>query len=263
MMGDAVKTALLLALFVLVGAAGTATGYWWARCAGPGRQAVTVPEPPPPATAPGQAKGVRFRPATHSFGTLHEGEARTVKLRIERPDTAPLRLGRLYSPCPCITVSTETRSVPAGEAAHLQVGIHSLTLSGKVSFPVYAQVLEPEEAILRAEVTAEVTRVPAAIRLAPAAFHLGSIRGEATATVAFTNLTKSVLTLDTLRVRPAGLMVTTPARRTVGPGETVSLTVALVAGRLPTGPVRGIVEVVTDHSAHALMRIPVDGTVLP
>ena len=41
--------------------------------------------------------GFKLSPASHDFGKLFEGEARSVELAIERPSDGAFRMGRLYT----------------------------------------------------------------------------------------------------------------------------------------------------------------------
>lgn len=202
-----------------------------------------------------------FKPRTFHYGKVVEGESRSTKLIIERPAGAELKIGRIFSPCPCITVSAEKKEFKAGEDAVIKVDIHSLTLIGKPSFPVYVQILEPVKGSIRADVTIEVNRVPAKIKLIPDGFHLGSVKGEKNACVFFYNLTKRPVELKNLKssIKGVKLAVVGGARVPAGMVGTISLT---VPKEMKHGPLRGVVTVETSLPEHAVISITVDGTVL-
>jgi hypothetical protein len=62
------------------------------------------PAPQPEAAAAPQ-DGFGLAPAKKHYGKVLEGQARTHVFKIERPDAAAIRIGRTYSPCPCVFVS--------------------------------------------------------------------------------------------------------------------------------------------------------------
>ncbi len=133
----------------------------------------------------------------------------------------------LYSPCPCVRVEAAPLVVEASKPAKVTVRIHSLTLEGRKSFPVYVELLEPAKGVLRADVTAEVERVPAKILLTPEAFHFGSAKPGKTATVRLANLTKYPLAVQELASTLAGSAVEMKGTKTLAPGEAGELTLKL------------------------------------
>jgi hypothetical protein len=230
---------------------------------GPAQQA---PDEKKPASAadtkvPAAPPGFALSPAKHDFGKLFEGEARTTELVIERPGQGALRLGRLYSPCPCIRVEAAPLVIEAGKPAKVNVLLHSLTLEGKKSFPVYVELLEPAKGVLRADVTCDVERVPARLMLNPEAFHFGSASSAKTATVKLTNLTKYPMTVQEVTSSLVGSAVEMKGPKTLSPGESGELALSLAVKDQPAGPIRGEVVVKTDSPLHGLVRVPVDGTV--
>ncbi len=276
------RTLLLLVAACAIGFAGvllgrlTAGGESLPAAPASGKGAVVPAGAPEPSGAEGQAgsasagaadanvpaDGWALHPAVHAFGPLHEGEARTVALRVERPDDAgALRFGRLYSPCPCVRVSAERMTAEADAPAAVQVRLHSRTLLGAQSFPVYVELLAPERRTLRADVTATVERVPADLRVAPDALHLGAVAGGEAKTVHLTNLMKTPLRITAARVEGAPLSVTPAAPVFLEGGETHTFTLAVPADGLPAGPVRATLHIETDHPLHREMALPIDGTV--
>jgi len=145
-------------------------------------EASAGPKRRPAADATAQ-DGFGLDPAKKHYGKVVEGQARRHTFKIERPGNAALRIGRTYSPCPCVYVTAKKPSFEKGAEADVEVMIHSLTLNGEQSFPAYVELLEPEKKVLRADVSIEVERVPAKLMLKPDAFHLGAIRGAKSASV--------------------------------------------------------------------------------
>ena len=233
------------------------------------RTAVQPEEPRRPATttpaasekAQPQPEGFSLVPAKYDYGKMLEGEARTTSLRLERPEGA-VRLGRLYSPCPCIRVSAGKLAVEAGEDIPVQVHLHSLTLEGKKSFPVYVELLEPKQGVLRADVDADVARVPAKMLVRPQTLHLGAGRGAKTATVRLFNLTKRPIRLESVACSIEGVEVSVPEGLYMEPGAASTVRASVPESGLPAGPVRGVVTVETNCPEHAVMEIPVDGTAM-
>lgn len=259
---------LLLALIV---AAALGAGFLLARLTSPApappkAQEASQPAPGEPPAAPAEKPlppppGFALRPARHDFGKLFEGETRIVELAIDRPADKPLRMGRLYSPCPCIRVEAAPLTVEAGKPAAVRVVLHSLTLEGKKSFPAYVEILEPQKGVLRADVDVDVERVPARIMLVPETFHLGSISGDKTATVKFTNLTRAPLRILDATAALPGSKLEVKGSRNLPPGESAELQLGIAAAKLDPGPVSSMVTLKTDCPLHAEVRIPVSGTV--
>ena len=212
------------------------------------------------AVAPAPA-GFALKPGRYSFGKLFEGESRSVELTLERPGDKALRMGRLYSPCPCIRVEAAPQFVEAGKPAKITVNLHSLTLEGKKTFPVYIELLDPEKGVVRGDVDVEVERVPARVMLTPETFHFGSVTADKTATVKLTNLTKRPLRIEELASTLAGSSVEMKGPKLLAPGEAGELVLSLSAKDLPAGPIKAEVTLKTDSPLHAAIRIPVDGTV--
>jgi hypothetical protein len=216
--------------------------------------------------------GIALVPAKHDFGLFLEGQARSRPFAIRRPLGTALKIGRLYSPCPCIRVRTRKVDVPAGEDAEVTVRLHSLTLEGEKSFPFYVELLEPaspsgEKLVLRADVSAEVERVPAKLHLEPRAFHLGTVTGAKSARVRLDNLTRYPVSLGELACSLEGVQVGVRAGpgdgecRRIEPGASATLALDVPERALPPGPVRGTVTLETNVPEHAQLAIPIDGTV--
>jgi len=210
----------------------------------------------------GPQDGFGLAPAKKHYGRALEGQARRHTFKIERPDDAPLRIGRTYSPCPCVYVTAKKPSFGKGADADVEILIHSLTLEGEKSFPAYVELLEPEKKVLRADVTIEVERVPAKLMLKPDAFHLGAVRGAKSASVELHNLTKRPVTLGETLCTVDGIEVTLPDGKRIAPGGSIQIDIRTLASGLPAGAVRGEVRVKTNIPEHAVIAIPVDGTAM-
>jgi len=206
--------------------------------------------------------GFGLAPAKKHYGKVFEGQARRHTFKIERPDNAALRIGRTYSPCPCVYVTAKKPSFEKGAEADVEILIHSLTLNGEQSFPAYVELLEPEKKVLRADVSIEVERVPAKLMLKPDAFHLGAVRGAKSASVELHNLTKRPVTVGNVSCTIDGVEVALPKGKRIAPGGMVTVEVATPESGLPRGPVRGEMRVETNVPEHATIAIPVDGTAL-
>ena len=226
--------------------------------AGNAPAAVPAPVPDEPDASPMET--VSLEPATYDFGPMLEGEFRTTTLAVKRPDDAKLRITRVYSPCPCLFVTTGKRIVEPGEQTHVKVDLHSLTLSGKVSFPVYVEVAEPEKGVLRADVTMDVTRVPAQMMIKPDTMHLGLVRGASTAEVTLMNLTRKPITLRKTSTTIEGAEVSVVEGLRIDAGRTHTVRLAIDGSALSKGPIRGDITIETSCPAHRVIAIPVDGT---
>jgi len=210
----------------------------------------------------GPQDGFGLSPAKKHYGKVVEGQARRHNFKIDRPDDAALRIGRTYSPCPCVYVTAKKPSFEKGAEADVEILIHSLTLNGKQSFPAYVELLEPEKKVLRADVMIEVERVPAKLMLKPDAFHLGAVRGAKSASVEIHNLTKRPVTVGEVTRTIAGVEVSMPDGKRIAPGGSVRIAVTTPESGLPRGAIRGEVRVETNLPEHAVLAIPVDGTAL-
>ena len=157
---------------------------------------------------------------------------------------------------------SEKRVFAKGEAADVEVAIHSLTLEGKKSFPFYVELLAPEERVLRGNVSIEVERVPAKLLARPDAFHLGTVRGAKSVEVRILNLTRQPVSLGEVACSIHGANVSLPEGSRMEPGLSVPVRLEVPEAGLPAGPVRGSVTVETGLSEHARLSIPVDGTAL-
>ena len=250
-------------LVVLISFAAGAASCWIFRCGGgtcagkpvseSGPQPVKKEEPAP--------KGFSISPARHDFGSLREGEMRSTVFKISRPGNKPFRMGRLYSPCPCVAVKASPRAVKEGAEAPVTVEIHSLTLEGDKSFPVYVEILSPEKGVLRADVTAQVNRVPSRVLLQPESFHMGAVTADKNATVKLTNLTGLPHKILAASTEINGASVSVKGGGSVGPGREVEIVLSVRRADLKAGPLSGSVRLSTDDPLHAVIDIPVDGMV--
>jgi hypothetical protein len=227
-------------------------------------EAEPASEPTTEVAAPQDGFGIA--PAKKHYGKVLEGQALTHVFKIDRPDNAALKIGRTYSPCPCVYVTAKKRTFAEGEEADVEILIHSLTLNGKQSFPAYVELLEPEKKILRADVTIEVERVPAKLMLKPDAIHLGSLKrtegSGKSASVELHNLTKRPVSIRDVTCTIAGVEVTLPKGKRIAPGRSITIAIKTPDAGLPRGPIRGEVRVDTNVPEHATIAIPIDGTAL-
>ncbi|MHC5056436.1 MAG: hypothetical protein ACYTKD_17200 [Planctomycetota bacterium] len=221
-----------------------------------------LPSEPEPAAKADPQDGFGLAPAKKHYGKVLEGQARTHAFKIDRPDNAALKIGRTYSPCPCVYVTAKKRTFAKGAEADVEILIHSLTLNGKQSFPAYVELLEPEKKVLRADVTIEVERVPAKLMLKPGAFHLGAVRSAKSAAVEIHNLTKRPVTVSDVACSIAGVEVSMPNGKRIAPGGLINVAIKTPESGLPRGPIRGEVRVETNVPEHAVVAIGVDGTAL-
>jgi len=230
----------------------------------PGKPA--SPAAPEPVAKAGPQDGFGLAPAKKHYGKALEGQARTHVFKIDRPGNAGLKIGRTYSPCPCVYVTAKKRTFAKGVEADVEIMIHSLTLNGKQSFPAYVELLEPEKKVLRADVAIEVERVPAKLMLKPDAIHLGSVkrtgRGGKSASVELHNLTKRPVTIGDVTCSIAGVEVSMPDGKRIAPGGLIRIAIKTPDAGLPRGPIRGKVSVETNVAEHATIAIPIDGTAL-
>jgi len=213
------KLAYILCVMLAFGAGAVATKLLTAHFRKEAPQpAAEAPKPEAKAeNIPPAPAGFSLAPAKHDFGKLFEGEARSVELTLERPGNKAFRMGRLYSPCPCIRAEVASLVVEAGKPAKVTVRVHTLTLEGKKSFPVYVELLEPDKGVLRADVSVDVDRVPARLMLMPEAFHLGSVTADKAATVKLTNLTKAPLHVEDISSNIPGSTLEAKGPKAVGP----------------------------------------------
>lgn len=211
-----------------------------------------VPAPPP---------GTSFSPATYDYGKLLEGEARNGTMKIIRPAGTALKLGRIYCACPCIAATPEKREYAATEAAAVSVALHSLTLEGQKSFPLYLEVLEPDKGILVGTLTVEATRVPAKIAVVPEALHFGSVRGGKSTSVKLLNLTKRPLILKAPTCSIEGVTIAV-SDLFVGPGLSATVSATIPDAGLKAGPIQGTVTLASDFTDHTAITIRIDGTAL-
>ncbi|MHC5056520.1 MAG: hypothetical protein ACYTKD_17625 [Planctomycetota bacterium] len=208
----------------------------------------------------GPQDGFGLAPAKHHYGKVLEGETRTHVFNVRRPMHKPLRLGRLYSPCPCIFVRADGLSFPAGKEAEVRVVIHSLTLTGNKSFPFYVEVKEPEPRTLRGDVSIDVERVPAKLLVKPDALHLGTVRGEKSVSAELYNLTNRPLVLEPPSCSVEGIKASIPEGTRIEAGKRATVRIETPKEGLPPGAIGGVVTIKTNSHEHSVVTIPVDGT---
>jgi len=206
------------------------------------------------------ANGFTLSPARHDFGVMREGEAREFIFEITRENGAPLELGRIYSPCPCVNVLAEKKTFAQNEPVKLRVHLHSRTLNGEVTFPIFVQIEKPAKQALQGTVTAQVERVPADILLEPEAFHFGSVKREKMVAIKLCNLRKRPLRIEQLSCDLPGATVFLPNGKLVNSGEWAEIRLEIKDAA--PGALQGQVMIETDHPLHRRIAIPLDGTVL-
>jgi hypothetical protein len=150
-----------------------------------------------------------------------------------------------------------------GEPAAVTVSLHSLTVEGKKSYPVFADVLEPAKGTLRADVTTDVKRVPAKVTLVPDTLHFGAVSGAKKASVKLLNLTYQPLTLFVDSCSLKDVTVSVLEGGTVNPGQAATISAEIPAAGLPPGPIQGVVLLETNCPEHARIILSIDGTSLP
>jgi len=229
----------------------------------PGNPKVTQPKVQAavkePAITP--ASGYSLQPASYDFGKLLEGEHGTKTLLLQRPAGAAIRLGRLYSPCPCIFVRADKLNFAADEKILITVNVHSLSLQGKKSFPVYVEIVNPIKQILRADISINVLRVPARMLIKPSALHLGTIHGSKTASITLYNLTAHPVKLKTVTSSLPQVKTDITSGQRIPAGESQKINLAIQS--LAKGMVKGELIIETDCNEHLKMSVPMDGTSLP
>jgi hypothetical protein len=95
-------------------------------------------------------------PPAYDFGRVKSGVKLNVQIEVVRPLFKPLKLGRLYSDCPCVTVSSRSKDFRASEPASVDVSYDTTGLSGVKNDIVIIQVLEPTPAVLRFNISLNV-----------------------------------------------------------------------------------------------------------
>ncbi|MFH1378318.1 MAG: DUF1573 domain-containing protein [Planctomycetota bacterium] len=119
----------------------------------PDENIIMVPAVP---TAPAPTDIYLFPPA-YDFGRVKPGAKLSVQIEVVRPMFKPLKLGRLYSDCPCVTVSSRSISFRANEPATVDVSYDATGLAGVKNDIVIIQVLEPAPAVLRFNISLDAT----------------------------------------------------------------------------------------------------------
>ena len=93
---------------------------------------------------------VRLSPAEHDFGVVKVGEDLKLTLEVVRPEGTPLRLGRVYSSCSCVTVSAPKRVFKEDEPAAVFVTVKTAAQEGRQKYLVSVELLGEERTVLQA-----------------------------------------------------------------------------------------------------------------
>ncbi len=201
-------------------------------------------------------------PASFSFGSMIEGEARETVVKLNRPE-GHLRIGRVYTSCSCLQASVPKMIFTGDENVPITLRLHSLSLAEAKRIQFYLELLEPVERILKGEVSLSPTRQPAKLMVKPDAFHFGSVRGKKVASVELTNLTRqAVLIRDIRPEKETDGFVIKKKPVSIPPGKTVTVTAELNRNQTGRAPFRATVLIQTNLIEHAQLRIPADGTLL-
>ncbi|MFW5858920.1 MAG: hypothetical protein ACOCYP_02760 [Planctomycetota bacterium] len=100
--------------------------------------------------------GVTVRPEQLAFGTFRRGQLHRAQLTVVNANDAPVRVGRVYSPCTCFAMSVREAEVPAHGRTTVDVTLHSLELEGEQSFPLYVEIGGAVRGLLNVTATATV-----------------------------------------------------------------------------------------------------------
>lgn len=206
-------------------------------------------------------KGWSINPPAYDFGKTREGVKLSTKLELIRPDMQKIQIGRIYAPCPCVSLNAQKRIVENGEKALIDVSIHTLTISGKKEYPIYVELLEPEKMTVTGKISVEADRVPAKIMLSAESFQMGSVKGKKSAVIKLYNLTRRPVKISNVKTDIAGASATASVKIISG-GETADIYLELDGEKIAKGSLKGKVTVETDLAEHAAISIPVQGTVL-
>ncbi len=106
--------------------------------------------------------GVSVRPEQLAFGTFRRGRLHRAQLTVINANDAPIRVGRVYSPCTCFAMSVREAAVPAHGRTTVDVTLHSLELEGEQSFPLYVEIGGAVRGLLHVTATATVVDADAA-----------------------------------------------------------------------------------------------------
>ena len=228
----------------------------------PHRSTPAAGEAGEPAMGTAASGGYSLFPPELHLGTLREGEARQLHFDLRRPETGRIRLASVKTRCPCLQFVPRPMIVADGEAARLTFNLHTLTLHGDETKRFYVKLLEPEELTLTGTITMHVERVPAKVRLEPAALHCGVVEGRRDYELTLHNLTKRRLTIRKLTATHEGILPSTADDRlTIDSGKQLVIKATLDPARLPQGPLAQQIRIETDLAEHAVIAVPVDGTV--
>lgn len=106
-------------------------------------------QPPSKPVEPAPFYDIFLFPPAYDFERVKPGTKTSVQIEVVRPMAMPLKLGRLYSNCPCVTVSSPSSDYQANETAFVNISYDTTGVEGIKNDVVIIQVLEPSPAILR------------------------------------------------------------------------------------------------------------------
>ncbi len=100
------------------------------------------------------AAGYQLVPALDVQPGMRPGDAAPSQwFEVIRPDGGPVRLGRIYSTCVCVSPRIATRYINAGERALIEARIVDRPAVNNVTYGLYVQVLEPFATTLDSDIT--------------------------------------------------------------------------------------------------------------
>lgn len=100
------------------------------------------------------AAGYQLVPALDIQPGMRPGDAAPSQwFEVVRPDGGPVRLGRIYSTCVCVSPRISTRYINAGERALIECRIVDRPAVNNVTYGLYVQVLEPFSTTLDSDIT--------------------------------------------------------------------------------------------------------------
>ncbi len=202
-------------------------------------------------------------PASLDLGEMIEGESRRIEVQLNRPENTKIRIAGIKTSCPCLQFEPRKFIVEPHEDCTIVFNLHTLTMHGDETKKFYVELMAPKKLVLTGEIRATVKRVPAKLAVQPQAFHLGAVRGRTREAVKLYNLTKRDLPLEPPVCKiPGALVFYGDDAKHIPAGEYVEVVLVVDADKLETaGPLKSTVEIKTGQPAHALVAIPVDGTV--
>jgi hypothetical protein len=204
--------------------------------------------------------GYSLYPDKIDFGRMHEGQGKNIEVKFSHPGKEDIRIARIYTSCPCLSVSADKMIIPKDKDGKLELKLHTLTAVGDKTFNYYVELLKPKKEIIKGSVKAKVKRVPSQVMLEPAKCHFGNIIDRKKKSIKLWNLTKSPIHIKIADT--GGLNIEALEKNgTVFPGQPIELKVKADPTKLNAGSLRGKIKITTNLDMHSELIIPFDGTV--